>query len=283
MADVSTAATATPAPNTKMFPRASLQGLPRELRDNIYEHLAATDERIYLGKHFSKLNVSESRPRYIAQYFEPALALHPLSMTCHQMRREFQHLHANSVEAKRVFVINNFDLDQVQDLSKFLDSLATVLELGGHSYRDPKLILRLQIDNDVARSASELCEHIRAAGHVFPQIESLARLHKRVAITKYSPGSHLSMHPGEDSKGMVPGQLESVKASFMGLSKEILHLYFEKSEGLTGETAIRAQELNRLHERLFEDLFRPFTDAADPPQFNEFPPLDYYLSRRLRR
>ena len=37
---------------TSLPPRASLQGLPRELGDRIYEHLAETEERIVLGWRF---------------------------------------------------------------------------------------------------------------------------------------------------------------------------------------------------------------------------------------
>jgi hypothetical protein len=91
-------------------PKPSLQTLPQELRDSIYYFVAATGECIVLGRHMAELH-KENSDWTIDGYFDEAVALHPLSMTCRQFRDEFTKEHLSGSEAPYVLLVNNFDLD----------------------------------------------------------------------------------------------------------------------------------------------------------------------------
>ena len=84
--------------------------LPRELRDQIYEHLAETEERIVLGWRF--LQIWEDRDAALAldDCFDSAVALHPLSMTCKQMRAEFQNIHFTATKARWTLSVDNDEI-----------------------------------------------------------------------------------------------------------------------------------------------------------------------------
>jgi hypothetical protein len=151
---------------TSLPPRASLQWLPRELRDQIYEHLAETDERIVLGWRF--LQIWEDRDAALAldDCFDSAVALHPLSMTCKQMRAEFQNIHFTATKARWTLSVNNFDLDQIElfgyyiNNEVFIEDIAWVADKAYRSSRpvyNVDLALRFQMDENAAGSAAELC------------------------------------------------------------------------------------------------------------------------------
>lgn len=78
----------------------------------IYRYLADTEERIILGRRFVEVSEDEE-DLSLDECFDEAVALHPLSMTCHQMRDEFQDLHFSYSYPKWVLVVNNFDIQQL--------------------------------------------------------------------------------------------------------------------------------------------------------------------------
>jgi hypothetical protein len=92
------------------LPKPSLQTLPRELRDSIYDFVVATGECIVLGRRMVELH-KENSDWTIDGYFDETVALHPLSMTCRQFRDEFTKEHLSGSEAPYVLLVNNFDLD----------------------------------------------------------------------------------------------------------------------------------------------------------------------------
>ena len=153
-------------------PKPTLQTLPRELRDMIYEYVAATEERIVLGR-----RMIEERQKYstlsLDLCFVAAVALHPLSMTCRQFLNEFQQVHFSAPNAPWILLVNNFELAQVQVFSDYIQEdlqefiLVTgyddaVVETG--TYKVPiynrSVTLRFQMDDKAPYSASELCKEI---------------------------------------------------------------------------------------------------------------------------
>jgi hypothetical protein len=158
--------TITSPTQTSLPPRASLQGLPRELRDQIYEHLAETEERIVLGWRF--LQIWEDRDAALAldDCFDSAVALHPLSMTCKQMRAEFQNIHFTATKARWTLSVDNFNLDQLELFGYYIDSGSFIEDItwmsgkacmSSRSVYNVDLALRFQMDENAAGSAAELC------------------------------------------------------------------------------------------------------------------------------
>lgn len=82
--------------------------------------VADTEERIVLGRRFVEARKDKSLP--LKQCFDSAVALHALSMTCHQMLEEFQSIHHSSTshDARWVLIVNNFDFDQIEAFWTFL-------------------------------------------------------------------------------------------------------------------------------------------------------------------
>lgn len=95
-------------------PKPSLQTIPRG--DSIYEHLAATEKRIVLGRRMVEAGKSDSTDD-LDDYFNQAVALHPLSMTCRQFRDEFQDIHTEASEPQWTLLVNNLDLEQLRAFS----------------------------------------------------------------------------------------------------------------------------------------------------------------------
>jgi hypothetical protein len=103
-------------------PGASLLGSPRELRDQIYGYLAETEERIVLGWRFVRAHRSRDTIKTLDECFDLAVALNPLSMTCKQMRAEFQNVHFTARNARWTLLVNNFDLEQLHLFYEYIVS-----------------------------------------------------------------------------------------------------------------------------------------------------------------
>lgn len=148
--------------------KPTLQTLPRELRNLIYEFLAATEERIVLGRRMLGAEKSHSTDD-LDDCFKQAVALHPLSMTCRQFREEFQEVHVEASEPRWVLLVNNFDLEQLRVFSHYIQLDEYIIVSGDYDEDfdprnvpdyDPEISLRLQLDDDALRSASELCQYV---------------------------------------------------------------------------------------------------------------------------
>ena len=96
--------------------KPTLQTLPRELRNLVYECLAVTEERIVLGKRMLEAEKSDSTDDLYDCFYQ-AVALHPLSMTCRQFQDEFQDVNVDATEPKWILLVNNFDLEQLRVFS----------------------------------------------------------------------------------------------------------------------------------------------------------------------
>lgn len=164
--------------STGIQPQASLPGLPRELRDEIFNFLAATEERVVLGRRFVEARKDKTLP--LGQCFKQAISLHPLSMTCHQMKNEFQPVHVAASGPSWALVANNFDIDQTNLFAEYLESeeffklqdgvaeLRQKMLTNGTWYPwdhvpaySPEISLRFQMDKHAVRSAGKLFDHFR--------------------------------------------------------------------------------------------------------------------------
>ena len=151
---------------TSLPPRASLQGLPRELRDQIYEQLAETEERIVLGWRFLQVWEHGDVSLSLDDCFDSAVALHPLSMTCKQMPADFQYIHFTATKARWTLSVNNFKLDQLELFGYYIDSGSFIEDITWMSSKacmssrpvyNVDLAFRFQMDENAAGSAAELC------------------------------------------------------------------------------------------------------------------------------
>jgi hypothetical protein len=154
------------------LPKPSLQTLPRELRDSIYDFVVATGECIVLGRRMVELH-KENSDWTIDGYFDETVALHPLSMTCRQFRDEFTNEHLSGSEAPYVLLVNNFDLDQLHMFSEYIVGGYSIVVSTAYDDEydpcdfpdyDPDVKLRFQLDDDTLRSACKLCQHVYFEG-----------------------------------------------------------------------------------------------------------------------
>lgn len=148
---------------------STFQGLPGELRNQIYALVAAdpTNKRIILGR---KLVKAFQRNRYggdiIKQTFT-ALVQHPLSLTCRQIRAEYlstlRRVPLTRAKLSYDFVINNFDPEQLQAFNELRSERRVV-------YGKPcclglfHLRLRIQLDRNVVSSALALRKNLYPSG-----------------------------------------------------------------------------------------------------------------------
>lgn len=154
-------------------PEPSLQTLPRELRDMIYEFIAETEDRIVLGRRMLEARKANNTWT-LDKCFDEAVALHPLSMTCWQFRNEFQPVHFSARRPWWILLVNNFDLEQLQIFSDYIQSEEFIKvrddwywgeegdadELYGVPAYNTSVSLRFQIDDDAQHSAGQLCKHV---------------------------------------------------------------------------------------------------------------------------
>lgn len=151
----------------------TLQGIPGEIRNHIYELVAAatTETRTILGR---KLAQAVKRGDHDGDIRKQALSVtlqHPLSMTCRQIRAEFSRFHDTFVRSKTggfEFVVNNFDVEQMQLFEKFnrarRNAGIILVKAPTLVRRDIELSwlkrvsikVRFQMDNKIASSAAAL-------------------------------------------------------------------------------------------------------------------------------
>lgn len=214
----------------------SLQNLPQELRDTIYELVAANEKRIVLGRRMVDARRNNST-QTLYECFKEAIALHPFSMTCHKFRKEFHTVYSKDPEAQWVLLVNNFDLQQLQCFSDFIQSeqfikmIGTTDDEGNWEHALPvynvPVILRLQMDEKVQFSASDLCKHVyhQRQGDA---PESLARFNltdRWLGIaeiaTEYVPRTAA---PVANMQSMSAKQARNVQEAFDALETDIVEM-----------------------------------------------------------
>jgi hypothetical protein len=116
--------------NAGFASQPSLLTLPGELRNRVYHHvLAGRLTRPLLVSRLMDLEAQNTRvpDRRDSVAVETVLngivSLHPLSRSCRQLRKEFQPLFLYANDSYHRFVINYFDLAQIEFVAKFIQTL----------------------------------------------------------------------------------------------------------------------------------------------------------------
>ena len=216
-----------------------LQTMPRELRDQIYELIAATEERIVLGWRMVEARRNDTT-RNLYECFKEAIALHPLSMTCRQFRDEFQRVHVAAAEPYWVLVVNNFNLVQFQHFSDFVQS-KDFIELVDRFYGQDRpddeewefgipvfnrnVCLRLQMDDLALDSASILCQHVfwKLQGE---EPHSVSWLGLPEIVTEYTPRTTATRTHGmtlEDATG-IESVFEALEPNILAVPDFLVYL-----------------------------------------------------------
>lgn len=139
---------------TSQPPQASLIGIPPELKNMIY-HFVADDieEASIIGRKLESKNATRNAETRVWD----AIARHPLSQTCQQLRLEFDPIHQCRVLSTGVEAywldIENFDMDQMTALAKLLPH---VPQLFAHLRTNQRFTARLNIGKSALKSAEAL-------------------------------------------------------------------------------------------------------------------------------
>lgn len=123
----------------------TLQGIPAELRNKIFEYSYPIEKRVIIGWKFLKAHAnSQGGNGTLRQQFESAAISNPLSMTCRQMHHDYGAIDTSTSVPAYELVVSNFDLDQI-------DLFLRAIQESGISKE--QVSFRPQIDNNIAYSA----------------------------------------------------------------------------------------------------------------------------------
>jgi hypothetical protein len=131
----------------------TLLGIAGELRNHIFELIAATTEkRVILGRKLAQI-IDDEHDGTIHDQVPSAIVQHPLSRTCRQIRAEFN-VFSHSKRQTYEFVVNNFDIQQMHLFSKLRSESK---DEAPWLARSP-MQLRFQLDHHVVLSAAALAQ-----------------------------------------------------------------------------------------------------------------------------
>lgn len=158
-----TKSTATPPPD------ASLLGIPPEIRNAIY-HLVADDiDEVNIIDR--KLDSSKATTKD-HEWLWNAMAKHPLSQTCHQLRQEFDPIHRHRALTTGVtryrLELENFAIERVGDFAGLIRLAPKVVQdqLKEHLHHyNP--IIRYNLTNSIFPSIRELKRKWRSLESIF--------------------------------------------------------------------------------------------------------------------
>ena len=132
------------------FHNNTLQTIPPELRNRIYHTLAATSTRVILGRKFLASRSLGEYAGVLTVQFTNAAALEPLSVTCRQLNLESAAMLLALPDPPAYhFLVNNFNLDQLDLFREYMDSQMLMND-------SRKFVLKFQFDFGVLHSALEL-------------------------------------------------------------------------------------------------------------------------------
>jgi hypothetical protein len=144
----------------------TLQGIPPELRNKIYDHLL-TEPRNVSGRQLLKLR-TQSRGSDLWKQFQSSIVPHSLTMTCRQMRTEFGSVLATIAGQNYHLIVDNLDPHQ---LAVFRDFIATYCFSYKTSDRNfppllfQEVVLCLSLDHNILSSIMAY----RFVAHVQPR------------------------------------------------------------------------------------------------------------------
>jgi len=259
-------------------PKPTLQTLPRELRDLIYDFVAANEERIVLGRRMLDTH-RENSTWTLDQCFDHAVALHPLSMTCGQFLDEFQVLHLAALGPPWILLVNNFDLEQVQIFSDYIQSEEFIQVVDRGSFCDRvvdeipeynvEARLRFQMDQDALRSAATLCQHVyfdKSHEGAAPQSLTDANAEEpwfglAEVASKYTPRTTVAE---ASRRSMTFDEASQIRMLFKNLGENIMDMPnydYAGTDGQLGEVTLSFAYMEQCWFNPFYDAFSPMIDT----------------------
>lgn len=153
-----------PAPGSP--PRASLEDIPPEPRNNIYLKIAEEiDEASIIGRKIDSLDPNWTDAEAEDRMWH-ALAKHPLSQTCRKLRKlrkEFSPIHRHYAITKGVpkyyLELENYDMDHIERLAYVIARVGPLLE---HlKLTAEKFVIRFLLDGHAVKSVKLLANYAR--------------------------------------------------------------------------------------------------------------------------
>jgi hypothetical protein len=278
-------------------PAASLQGLPRELRDLIYEFVADTEEIIVLGRRMVEVHRANSAWS-LDRYSDGAIALHSLSMTCRQFRDEFRDIQVGGYKPSWVLLVNNFDLKQLQIFSDYIQSeeyLKVVeyeecpeietCEVDQHEpIYNTGVTLRFQMDDRAVDSARALCKLVYFENGTEPPSlcdesirDSESPRNNWFGIAEIITEYHHRTTASLDARYSMPlRDAQCIKRMFSKLCSNIEKMPMYNGEGM-GERFARHREMPKSLFYMEQCWFEPFYTAVQG-----MPGAEKYESEELK-
>lgn len=138
-------------------PDASLLGIPPELRNAIYRLVADDIDQVSIIGHRLRRSTAESSNH---AWLWNAMAKHPLSQTCRQLRQEFDPIHRcraiTAGVAQYRLELENFDVDRVEDFARLARSMPQVvrdrMREAGNSLDWRQTIIRFNLTDQILPS-----------------------------------------------------------------------------------------------------------------------------------
>jgi hypothetical protein len=196
---------------------ATLQGIPPELRNKIYVHLLTEPRNVSVRK-FLKLR-EEGRGGFIWEQFQSAIAVHPLTLTCRQMRSEFSSVLTTTPGQTYCFIVDNLDPHQLALFREFTRTYCFSERASDKSF--PPILIEREV---------VLC--LKLDGKILPSIEAYVReaqvQHRRgsfrVILREFSEiksmimaGSSVFGDSTSKSKSMTKAQAEVTRRTARGI------------------------------------------------------------------
>lgn len=151
-----------------MPPRASLQGIPAELRNNIFNRVAADlDEVSIIGRKLHRIS-SKCSPMEAANHIWNAIARHSLSQTCRMLRKEFDPMHRFHImvkgDPKYILELENYDVDRMGRLADLITLAGPLLEQLRTKLTAEKFVIRFLLNGHVVKSVRVLSKYAQTPG-----------------------------------------------------------------------------------------------------------------------
>jgi hypothetical protein len=144
-------------------PRASLEGIAPELRNNIYSKVAADlDEVSIIGRKLSQIKPNSTEAEASDRMWQ-AIAKHPLARTSRKLRKEFSPIHRYHVMVKGVpkyiLELENYDMDRMGRLADLAVLMGPLLEHLRTTMTAEKFMIRFLLNGRVEDSVKRLENH----------------------------------------------------------------------------------------------------------------------------
>lgn len=149
-------------------PRASLTGIPPELRNIIFNRVAADLDEVSIVRR--NLTGPSNTPLETANRMWAAIARHPLSQTCSALRKEFSPIHRDHVMTKGVpkyiLELQNYDLDGMEHLGDLIALAGPLLEQLRTKLTAEKFVIRFLLNGHVVKSIRVLSKYAQTPGRL---------------------------------------------------------------------------------------------------------------------